>query len=113
LTHVQNRHKIRMPLIYRFLSGIVAFAAASLVLDIYASPVTPNNKNYDREKTMDDKTQDNRSLKYAKKKKKLTPEKTLGVVQLKFVPSRVSCKPNDKRAKILLPVKTRPTRVLI
>lgn len=50
LTHVQNRHKIRMPLIYRFLSGVIAFAAASLVLDIYASTVTPNNKNYDKGK---------------------------------------------------------------
>ena len=27
----------------------MAFAAASLILDIYASPVTPKNKNYDKE----------------------------------------------------------------
>jgi hypothetical protein len=47
---IHNRHKIRMPLIYRFLSLDIAFTAASLVLDRYASPVTPKVKNYmDRE----------------------------------------------------------------
>ena len=46
---IHNRHKIRMPLIYRLLSPVLIVAAASLVLDIYASPVTPKSTNYDRE----------------------------------------------------------------
>lgn len=65
---------------------LIDFAAANLVLDRYASPVTPKSKS---------------------------PEKILAAAQLNLVPSRASCILNDNRQKRLLPVKTRPTRVPI